>query len=321
MNKHINSLMRLIFIIPLIFSTCAAPEEIPTIKEWPGTLTFAGGPTMGDREIWTTPMKDTDGAGFSNLLYQPYDNQNCPRWSPDGTRILYISEETNSSNLLESSINIMNADGSDKEKLYAATEWSIENLSWNPNGNQIAFDNLYDIYVMDFDGSTLSNLQNITQTENSGSMNFTWEDRPDWSPDGNSILYHFVERSNEIDTEGLMIHSLTNDSKTVLTCGSQYGDMRWSPDGSEIAYTISAQDDTPLYLINVDGSNERRMTETGDLTGFAWSPGGDHITYALEYWENHATHTDLRVLDLNSGSVTAFFTGNQWYFYDLDWTE
>jgi TolB protein len=77
-----------------------------------------------------------------------------PEWSPDGTRLLFISERGSS---LNSGLYVMNADGSGATPIYngATEEWGA---TWSTDGEQIVFtidqpDGTADIYIMNADGS------------------------------------------------------------------------------------------------------------------------------------------------------------------------
>lgn len=81
----------------------------------------------------------------------------------------------------------------------------------------------------------------------------------------------------------------------------------WSPDGTTIAYfhetdrPLDTNDSSGLYLINVDGSNNRLIFRGWDFSGRAtWSPDGKHLVFEYGY--------DILKLELSSGTVTALVT-------------
>lgn len=64
--------------------------------------------------------------------------------------------------------------------------------------------------------------------------------------------------------------------------GSDYSPA-WSPDGERIAFRTTRGDapDTAIFLIDVDGTNEREISEPGVGGLFpAWSPDGEWVTYS-----------------------------------------
>jgi Tol biopolymer transport system component len=58
-------------------------------------------------------------------------------------------------------------------------------------------------------------------------------------------------------------------------------DAAVSPDGSRIAYVTDKDGNTELYVMNVDGSNAQRLTNTPATEGApSWTPDGTRIVYA-----------------------------------------
>src|SRR6476619_6447271 len=55
----------------------------------------------------------------------------------------------------------------------------------------------------------------------------------------------------------------------------------WSPDGRQLVFESARHGNTTLYIINADGTGERRLTSTGscDDTHPAWSPDGRRIAF------------------------------------------
>ena len=102
-----------------------------------------------------------------------YDNTE-PTWSPDGSRIAYTSDHTASRAW---DVWVMNANGSGKTNLIPLTV-SIQDShpAWSPDGSKIAFASNRagspDVYVMNTDGSNVTNLTNNTAW---------WDYDPTWS--------------------------------------------------------------------------------------------------------------------------------------------
>ncbi|CUS05588.1 putative Mitogen-activated protein kinase kinase kinase [Candidatus Promineifilum breve] len=115
-----------------------------------GRLVFNGTvPGEDFFQIYTSHADMSNGQQITNSQIDEYS----PQWSPDGTRILFISERGNSTN---SGLYSMNADGSDARLLYngPTEEWGA---SWSADGTQIIFtidqpDGTANIYIMDAGG-------------------------------------------------------------------------------------------------------------------------------------------------------------------------
>jgi Tol biopolymer transport system component len=58
----------------------------------------------------------------------------------------------------------------------------------------------------------------------------------------------------------------------------------WSPEGRKIAFTRwrtpGSDSDTAIYVMNSDGSAQRRLTAPRDYTDADWSPDGRRIAFA-----------------------------------------
>ena len=100
-------------------------------------------------------------------------------------------------------------------------------------------------------------------------------------------------------------------------------DGSWSPDGSRIVFTSHRDSNvsTEIYVMNADGSNQRRLTHDGpdgvqnaggDVFdhGPAWSPAGATIAYlksvkgAVDVWLMRPDGTDQRALTADGGTKT-----------------
>lgn len=129
-----------------------------------------------------------------------------------------------------------------------------------------------EIYSVGFDGT--------------GERRLTWttlsiNQLPSWSPDGTRIAFErFTERSAD---EGSRIWVMNADGsdQTQLTPTDRSGVDRepaWSPDGTQIAFASTRAGTYNLWVINVDGSGMRRVTDAF-TTSPAWSPDGQNLAY------------------------------------------
>ena len=83
----------------------------------------------------------------TNLTNYNGGNDTGPNWSPDGTRITFISDRDGNNEIY-----VMDADGSNQTNLTNNDVWD-DFPNWSPDGTKIAFsssrDGNIEIYVMD----------------------------------------------------------------------------------------------------------------------------------------------------------------------------
>ena len=140
---------------------------------------------------WTAFQRTTPDILVSNIYAgMPPENltggrgQNwLPSWSPDGTRLCFVSTRDGNSELY-----VMNRDGSNLTRLTNHPAIDVS-PTWSPSGTQIAFTSdrsgAPQIYIIDADGR---NLFKMTAE--------SWCDRPTWSPAPfNEIAYASTDRA------------------------------------------------------------------------------------------------------------------------------
>jgi Tol biopolymer transport system component len=77
-----------------------------------------------------------------------------------------------------------------------------------------------------------------------------------------------------MDADGCHATQLTTDPASPKQI------PEWSPDGRRIAYSSRASGAGDIYVMNADGSHQRRLTtDPGPETGPAWSPDGTKIAF------------------------------------------
>ncbi|HEU4323513.1 MAG TPA: hypothetical protein VFS21_10240 [Roseiflexaceae bacterium] len=97
---------------------------------------------------------------------------------------------------------------------------------------------------------------------------------PAWSPRGGRIA--FIS-TREI-TPQLYLMSPDGNGQTRLTGGLQGVErLRWSPDGSRIAFADLAG---RLWLVNADGSGLLKLEEVR-VPAFSWAPDGTSLAYSI----------------------------------------
>jgi Tol biopolymer transport system component len=95
---------------------------------------------------------------------------------------------------------------------------------------------------------------------------------PAWSPDGRSLAF---TRKTGGNPTAIFVADADGSNVREVIAGPAYAPA-WSPDGKQLAYT----DGSDLFVINLDGSGRRRLTDDGNLNDEpAWSPDGKWIAF------------------------------------------
>lgn len=184
--------------------------------------------------------------------------------SPDAIHLVYVRNETAElvlANLQNGATTVLNPDGQ-----------NIEAPVWSPVGDQIAFSargssNSLSVWTVSVSGGGATEITTLPGDE----LN------PDWSPDGNSIVFESrldtLSAINTVDLTAFEIEQLTPDSV-------RNRDPVWSPDGDQIAYTSTRNDTTSVWVYTLSDSQEINITSPLlQANRPAWSSDGSRIAY------------------------------------------
>jgi Tol biopolymer transport system component len=249
-----------------------------------------------------------DGTGLENLTANGANNVRF-RWSPDGTRIAFVSDGDGLDNYYD--VYAVDADGTHLRKVSSTGD--AGNFDWSPDSSKIVLSdgtNAWTLWTVNTDGSGLTR---ITDGEHS----YQW---PRWSPDGKKIA---AERDTGPDTEIYTLNADGTGETRVTNTASEEQRPVWSPDSTKLAvtgYTGSGCDITvqvcfSIYVMNADGSERTRLTDgTANNLQPEWAPDGSKIAFLSQRegsftYEIHTINpngTDERVLTGDFDSVASY---------------
>ena len=158
------------------------------------------------------------------------------------------------------------------------------------------------IYIMDADGQNRKQL--TSQGRENGLDNYV-----SLSPDGKQIVF-------ARNFAGIYIMNVDGSNMRQLTENPLHRRSTWSPDGKQIAFEVSIEEEKGgLSAINADGSNLRKLVE-GPWEAFypAFSPDGSRIAFSCAF----ANSADIYVIDANGANMekltfnNSFIAGVSW---------
>jgi Tol biopolymer transport system component len=258
-----------------------------------------------DEEICTLGV---DGTGFRRLTHNDYMDA-YPVWSPDGSRIAYLSWPSETLDIY-----VMDSDGGDQELLYDSRLHDAD-IHWR--GGKIAFTRNSQIWVMDDDGTGATQLTDYPRAGEWGDAVLPFEDYdPRISPDGSKIVFErMVDDASPHGNYDLFCVNIDGSGEAALTdTGWTQGMAVWSSSGEELVYLVSAigtEGRYDIYTMNSDGTDMRDMTSDLFPQGFLahcpiFSPEDSKIYFAGEWWDWKVLETTI----FCSISSSTLFLGN-----------
>lgn len=203
-----------------------------------------------------------------------------PAWSPDGTRLAFIT--TNGTAM---TLDVMRADGSERRRLVTGVELG-DLPAWSPDGMRLAVpcttrpprvpSEPQQLCVLGADGSGLR--QVTSEAVGIGPIA--------WSPVADVIAFGCAGPETALH---ICTISPDGSSRRQLTSGASFDIApAWSPDGTTIAFASGRAESGPrrrLYMMNADGTNVRHVplaiSPFADVLEVAWAPDARRLAVTV----------------------------------------
>lgn len=212
-------------------------------------------------------VMDSDGANVQYLT----DSKSivlAPRFSPDGSKILFTSYATGFPRIY-----LMNTRDLSTRMLDEQPGSMTFAPRFAPDGQTVIFslekDGNSDLYTMDTASGATQQLTNSPSIETA----------PSYSPDGAQITFE----SDRSGSQQIYVMSAGGGEPTRISSGKgKYATPVWSPRGDFIAFTKMADGRFYIGVIRPDGTDERLLTSSFLDEGPTWAPNGRVIMFTRE---------------------------------------
>ncbi|UCC82005.1 MAG: PD40 domain-containing protein [Gemmatimonadota bacterium] len=170
-------------------------------------------------DVFTAPIEH---GPTRNLTRSPGSHERLARWSPDGSKIVFISDMTG-----EEELYLIDQDGSgEPEQLTENSDGRLYPPAWSPDGSHIVYsDKEGKIYVVDVATKRRRDIADEPQGQNASY---------EWSPNGGYLAFNL---SNPNGTNSIYIYELDGNRLHRVT-GELFNEYspEWDPEGDYLFY-------------------------------------------------------------------------------------
>jgi len=211
-------------------------------------------------------------------------------WSPDGTQIAFISNQSGNFDAY-----VMPSTGG-AARCVLAIKHPCWDVHWSPDGKWLAvtFESKgqdYGVYLVSMDGD-----ESFPLADGNGPLN---AHNPSWSPDSAQLAFHSDAPNgwHQIGIFDLSSHEITWLTDNKANCRAP----SWSKDGSKLTYIQAqgASDEIVVHPLNKGAKTYQ--VEKGVHYKPHFTPDGEHLIFLFN---NPRFPPDLWVLTLKNGKLT-----------------
>jgi len=209
-------------------------------------------------------VADADGFNVQSVVGSPQPIISA-RWSPDATKIAYVSFEKKKPIIYIQSL------VTGQRTVLANFKGNNSSPSWAPDGSRLAIVLTYNansqIYLIDPDGSNLKPLIQSTYIDT----------EPVWSPDGR-FIYFTSDRGGR--PQIYKVSSSGGEPQRVSFEGNQNLNPNISPDGKMLSYVMQEEGRFRVVIHDLQTGQITKITEGPFDEAPKFSPNGHVILYA-----------------------------------------
>ncbi len=199
-----------------------------------------------------------------------------PAWSPDGTKLAYLSNKGSDYQIM--SLYVMDMETQEAEQVAGGLRSAA---SWSPDGEKLVYakrvkpnkygSHVNDIYLYDLKTEKEKRLTHELRATD-----------PRWSPDGQSILVVLNGDGTRnlalLDPDGKLVRALTDNQD-----GTQYYGPRWSSGGDKILVSTFRERTRDVTLVDTNGTGGYHLIRgLEDDRDPCWSPDGRTVCFSSD---------------------------------------
>jgi len=209
-------------------------------------------------------VADADGQNPQVMLRSPHSIIS-PAWSPDGTRLAYVSFETGKPVIYVQTLT------TGQRVPLANFKGNNSAPAWSPDGTRLAIalsrDGISQIYTLAADGSGLARVMRspLIDTE------------PQYSPDGADLIF----TSDRSGSPQIYRVSIAGGEARRLTFQGNYNiSPQLSPDGENLVYVTRRDGEFRIAVLNLNSGTEQLLTTGPDDESPSIAPNGVQVLYS-----------------------------------------
>ncbi|MCC7447242.1 MAG: PD40 domain-containing protein [Anaerolineae bacterium] len=202
------------------------------------------------------------------------------------SKIVYVANCNRTALADVTIIMVMDSTGENQRPLIANETCSNNGNAdpvWSPDGKRLAFVSNrtgdMDIFITNDDGTNLTDIYRFPGAQF----------EPSWSPDGNHIVFTADAVRSEFAICTLTIGDNTSQLWDICNFyvkgrsdrkGWSDTHPSWSPDGKQIAFASDRTGKWQIYVVNVDGTNLRKLTnDSANNNNAKWARDARYIAF------------------------------------------
>jgi TolB protein len=282
-----------------IYALDLATEEVELVASSPDGFSTLRLNSAGDRFVFSRKIDGgadedeeicsiaVDGGDFRRLTDNEYWDL-YPCWSPDGTRVAFLSWRWADLDLY-----VVDASGGEGDSLYDSGSHDAD-VDWS--GDRIAFTTHSQIWTVKDDGTNPTQITDPPNAGEWGDANLPFGDYdPRFDPGGTLIAFErLVDDESPHGNYDIYSIDVSGFWETPLTdTGYSQGFASWSHAGDRLVYVVAAigsEGRFDLYMMNADGSDNRNITPDHFPADFlchfpCFSLDDSKVFFVGEWWE------------------------------------